>query len=535
MHWVDDIATKLLARGPSHVIASGTSISGEVHLGNAEDVLIADAIGRAVRQAGGSATLLWIADDVDPLRRTPEQVGEAFAQHLGKPVADLPSPGGDSGGFVPYFVRPFMEDLQHMGVSPQVRSGRQMYRDGTYEPGIVAALQQAPKVAEILERISGSHKGPGWLPFDPICPNCGRITPTEALEVVAGGVRFRCSSGVAGKRRIEGCGYEGVSDLRSGKLTWRAEWAARWWLLGVTCEPFGKEHAAAGGSYDTSKVIVQEVFGYEPPLPVTYEHIQVGGAKMSKSKGNVVTLRHLLAVLPPEVIRYFFFRVRPMRHKEFDITNEVLHLIDEYEHCERLYFGLDAPSPQEDIEDLRRTYVLSQVHEGVPLPTSLVQVTFRQLVTAGQVTPGPWPAVKEVLGRTLDLRNMQDRDEVRAQVKLAAVRGWLARYAPDSMRFSLVEAFIPQLLDPLDAAQRSLLRVLADELTTVSETHWKGEHLHNLVHEATKAAGMSPAAGFGACYQVLLAQGRGPRLGLFLQELGRHFVVTRLQDAAAVL
>jgi len=535
MHWVDDVATQLLARGRTHVIASGTSISGEVHLGNAEDVLIADAVARAVRQAGGEGTLVWIADDVDPLRRTPEQVGEAFAQHLGKPVADLPSPGGDDGGFVHYFVRPFMEDLQHVGVAPTIRSGRQMYRDGTYEPATVAALRQGPKVREILERISGSHKGERWLPFDPICPRCGKIASTEALEVVDGGVRFVCSSGVAGKKRIEGCGHEGVCDLRSGKLTWRVEWAARWWLLGVTCEPFGKEHAAAGGSYDTAKVLVKEIFGYDPPLPVAYEHIQVGGAKMSKSLGNIVTLRDLLGVLPPEVIRYFFFRVRPTRHKEFDISNEVLHLVDEYEHCERLYFGIDTPSPQEDLQLQRRTYELSQVREGAPLPTALVQVTYRQLVTAAQVATGPWPAVKEVLGRTLDLSKMTDADEVRAQIKLAAVRGWLQRFAPENVLFSVVDPFVPTLLDPLDAAQRALLRVLADELTTITNAQWKGEHLHNLIHEATKAAGMTPAAGFGACYGVLLGKPRGPRLGLFLQELGRHFVVERLQDAAAVV
>ncbi len=76
-------------------------------------------------------------------------------------------------------------------------------------------------------------------------------------------------------------------DIKSGngKLTWRVEWAARWKIFNVTCEPFGKDHAASGGSYDVSSIISKEIFDYEAPYPVPYEWITLDGEAMSKSHG----------------------------------------------------------------------------------------------------------------------------------------------------------------------------------------------------------------------------------------------------------
>jgi lysyl-tRNA synthetase class I len=98
----------------------------------------------------------------------------------------------------------------------------------------------------------------------------------------------------------------------AGKLTWRVDWPARWKVLSVTVEPFGKDHATSGGSYDTGKRIVREVFGAEPPFPVTYEWISLKGqGDMSSSKGNVISIERMLKVVPPEVLRYLIVRTPP--------------------------------------------------------------------------------------------------------------------------------------------------------------------------------------------------------------------------------
>ena len=96
-----------------------------------------------------------------------------------------------------------------------------------------------------------------------------------------------------------------------GKLTWRVDWPARWAMLGVTVEPFGKDHATRGGSYDTGARIAREVFDYEPPLPVPYEWISLKGqGDMSSSKGNVLSIGQALELVPPEALRYLVMRER---------------------------------------------------------------------------------------------------------------------------------------------------------------------------------------------------------------------------------
>ena len=154
MHWADVVAERLIERGPKHIIASGTSISGQPHIGSAGDVIFADVVARAVRDAGGEAEVVWIEDDMDPLRSVPEQLPQEFNDHLGKPVSDLPDIEGES--YVEHFARPFLDGLATVGIRPRVVSGSELYRGGLAEGLVRTALDRAEAVREILERVSGS-------------------------------------------------------------------------------------------------------------------------------------------------------------------------------------------------------------------------------------------------------------------------------------------------------------------------------------------------------------------------------------------
>lgn len=522
MHWVDAIAEELMKRGRVHVVASGTSISGQIHIGNAGDVIMADGVCRSIRDMGGKAALLWIADDSDPLRKIPKQLPADFDRLLGVPCYNLPCPEGHPHSFTAHFIGPFMEALEKVGVRPEVRSGMEMYRNGEYEPLVKVSLEKATQIRDILRRISGAEKAPDWLPFDPICEKCGKIATTHAYKWEEGKVHYRCVGGVAGKSRIEGCGFEGRTDLRHGKLTWRAEWAARWKILGVTCEPFGKEHAASGGSYDTSKVIVSEVFGYPPPFPVIYEHILVGGKKMSKSLGNVISLEDFLEVAPPELMRFFFFRTKATKHKDFDISKNLLHLVEDYEHVERVYYGIDKPSAQEDLSELRRAYELSQVEKPAK---DFFQVPYTHLVTIAQMAPS-YEGVRWILQRNEQLGGMDHQWEGRLKVKVECVRAWVKEYAPDEYVFAIQEHLPPVELDP---KEKDLLGRLSTSLT---ETEWTAEKLHSTIHETGKSLGLEAAQTFGALYKVILGKQRGPRMGYFLQSMDRAWVLKRLKEGS---
>jgi len=522
VHWADVVAGRLLERGRAHRIASGTSISGLIHLGNAGDVIYAEGIARAVREAGGEADVVWIADDVDPLRAVPEQMPASFAEHLGKPVCNLPDPSGCHAGLTDHFILPFLKSLSDVGIRPVEKRGSRMYAAGEYDDAIRAALSHAREIQQILEEVSGSKKSEGWLPFDVVCGQCGRIATTDATSFEGGDVRYRCGGGVAGRTRMEGCGHEGTAGLRGGKLTWRVEWAARWKILGVTCEPFGKEHSAAGGSYDTSKEIAKRVFGYEPPEPVLYEYILVGGAKMSKSKGNVIAISELLGVLPPEAVRYFYFRGEPNKHKDFDPQTKLLPLVEEFERAQAVVAGRTAPSPREDPELMRRALALSQLE-----PASAVDygpVAFGHLMTVAQLAESAEGA-RAVLARSGDLPP-GGAGEAHLERRLALARAFVERFVPEGDRIRVLAEASHVDRSHLPEGSPAFMAALADRLAAGP---WRAEAIHDAVFEVAQAAALPPRDGFRAVYLAITGRDRGPRAGYFLASLDRDFVVGRLR------
>ena len=543
MHWVDVIAEDLLKTNKDHVLASGTSISGVIHIGNAGDVIMAEAIARAIKEKGGKARLVWIMDDVDPLGKIPIQVQQDFKIYIGRPLSDVPSPDGKLASYPAFFAKDFLGELKQIGVTPDVLSGRQMYKDGLYDINAKKALDKSDAIKKILKEISGSERAPDWMPFDPICEKCGKIAPTQAYAFIDGKVKYKCIGGIAKKNQIAGCGFEGECGLRNGKLTWRVEWAARWQALGVTCEPFGKEHSASGGSYDTSKVIVKDIFGGEPPYPVLYEHIQVDGAKMSSSVGNVLTLSDMLSIIPPEVVRYFYFRVKPNKHKDLKtrmkkgtkysldelrsyLMEALLKFADEYERVERIYFGVEKATAQEDEVDIRRTYELSQVHK---VPSNFFQVPYSHLITVAQITED-WKKARDIIGRNVELTGLDKETETKLELKYEKALYYVKKLAPADTKFTLLPALTPEIKAQLTEDHKKVLRSL---LEIGPQVVWKADALHKAVHEARDKAGQEPKTAFQALYLVLLGKTTGPRLGYFMASLEKDWVLKRLKEAVA--
>jgi lysyl-tRNA synthetase class 1 len=520
MHWVDVVAKELLANGQSHVIASGTSISGVIHIGNAGDVIIADAVAKSINHHGGKARVLWIMDDLDPLRSVPATMPQEFQEYIGKPDFTLPCPFKDCESFCHHYASEFMESLKQVGVAPEIISGAGMYRAGIYDADVRIALANAGEISRLLKEISGSEKGPNWLPFDPICEKCGKIATTQAYAFEGDKVLYECKGGVAGKRAIPGCGHKGAVTIKQGKLTWRAEWAARWKTLGVTCEPFGKEHAAAGGSYDTCSAIVRQVFHYEPPYPIRYEHIQVGGKKMSKSAGNVRTLQEIIDLATPEATRFFFFRTQPNVHKDLELGKSLLPVIEDYEKAERIFFGVEKAFSEKEEPDIKRAYELSQVSSP---PARYFQVGYRHLTFVMQIARD-WDDAKRMISRTEDLSAMAPEEESRLRRKAEAALKWVREHAPADMRVA-IQASAPDV--QLTDEER---KVLAAIRTALEGVEWKADKLHDAVHGAAVASGAKPKVAFAAMYKIFLAQERGPRLGYFLATQEREFVLERVRN-----
>ena len=555
MHWADVMAEELLRKGDRHRIATGITPSGHIHVGNMREILTGDLIHRALKDHGGKSTLVYLGDTFDPLRKVyPFLDASKYRQYVGRPLSEIPCPCGGHENYAAHFLEPFLESLDRLGVEYSPLMTHELYRSGDYAEAIRKAIEERETIREILERVSGRSLPPDWFPYTPKCASCGtfggvvtgyrypfveymcRCTPGEGHgKGGANGSRLAKDTGVADGAETESVAgvtglpeedapFEGRADIRTddGKLPWRVDWAARWWFLDITCEPFGKDHGAAGGSYDTGKELSETIFGRLPPHPLMYEWIQLKGkGAMSSSSGIVVTGAEMLMMTPPEVLRYLIARQNPSRHIDFDPGLGILTLVDEYDRCERVYYGHEG-SP--DTDDLKRTYILSEPHgAGRPPETMALQIPYRHLVTLVQLTDDPGE-IKARIMRSEKIHRFTPEADERLRERIRCVRYWLDTMAPEGVKFALRKAMPDIELSHVEGAY------LATLTHALADIHWEAESIHTAIHDASGTIGAKQ--GFATLYKVFLGQSRGPRLGFFLSSLDRGFVLERLSEAS---
>ncbi|ODS35328.1 MAG: lysine--tRNA ligase [Candidatus Altiarchaeales archaeon WOR_SM1_86-2] len=538
MHWADKVAGELLERGRKHVIETGTSISGIPHIGNASDVIRGDAVRKVLKERGAEADFIWVADDSDPFRKVPGGM-EKLKGCLGFPVYDIPDPDLCHDNFVEHFVEPFLSDLEQFGVKPKSYSAAELYRKGFLYDLIRTALKKRWKIIEILNKFRDTPLPEEFIPWNPICENCRKISTPKAIEWDERDiVRYVCEDAVLSGGKVKGCGHEGESDIKKGfgKLPWRVEWAARWAKFKVTCEPLGKEHASAGGSFWTSKVICKEIFNWEPPMPVIYEFFTLNGEKISSSKGNVITLGDWLKIAEPEVLKAFMYKVLK---KQRDINLErVPNLVDEYDEAEKIYFGL-----KEGEDKLERLYELSQINTprylGVPFTLCAV------------ISQIPNLDLDKIIEK-LHSMGYGDFDAVRLGERINAANNWVSEFGPGYLKFELLDdkAFF-NAREKLNEKQKQGLRLLADEIELVSE--WDDDELaaqlkefaeikgkearevnlemlmHKRIYDTARSIDLKPGELFDAVYLVLTGKLKGPKAASFLLTLDKNFVTERFK------
>lgn len=522
MHWIDRIASTLMRHGDKHVIASGISISGHIHIGHSNDVFIADAIRRAIEERGGNAEAIWYADDFDPMRRVPWPLPEDYKKYLGMPYINIPSPDPDYKNFVDFFQHQFVESLEDFGVKVKIYSGAEIYRRGKMASLIKIALENADKIRGILNKFRSKPLPNDWLPFDALCERCGRLATTRAYAWHDNYVSYRCE----GCDYVSGCGHKGEADYTKGggKLTWRVEWPARWKLLGVTCEPFGKDHAVVGGSYDTGKLISKQVFGYPAPYPVPYEWVSLKGTRMSSSRGVVFTLKEWLKIAEPELLRYFIFRSKPMKAKEFNPELPLLDLYDEYDLTEDIYFGKIETSKRK-AEQLKRIYEISQVGRVREKPPQRISYRFAAVIS--QVVREPKDAIDILIKRGMLVN--PDKDDIELTIRrIERAKYWVSEYAPERLRFKVADK-PPESAKKLNQKQKDGLKQLAIDLLS---RDYSPVELHNHVYDVAKKIELDPTELFKAIYLALIGQEFGPRIGNFISALDKGFVVERFKEVA---
>jgi len=507
MQWLNDAVDELLERHQDGevVVSSGVSPSGTYHLGTLREVATAEAIAYEVRRRGRPARHLHIVDDLDSLRKVPVNIPENFSEYLGKPLCDIPAPDGSEKSYADYFVGDLFVAAEKMHMQLEVVRAHEEYRAGFFVPAIEKSLERLEAVKQILADISGHQVNDQWSPIQVVEDGYLKNRPFVSIDSDAKNLIFRDKDGQEQTIRY---------DDGQVKLNWRLDWPARWWLLGVQAEPFGRDHATKGGSYDTGAVLVRDIFGGQAPLPLPYNFINQTGEtkKMSKSAGNVITAADLLEMLPPEVVWFFLLRYAPDKQLFFDEGPTLMRLVDE--------FGELLAKPDKTDSDKQ---LLDLCLHGVEQPT-VSRVPFSHLVASYQAALRDVDRTLDIIRRTEHAQVVEaDAETIRNELKFIDV--WLEKRAPADVKFALREHVDP---GEFSDAEKLYLAQLADKITD-APAEADGDWFHKAIYEFKDSGNLAPKELFSTLYRALIGRESGPRAGWFLSILPRDWLIKRLK------
>jgi lysyl-tRNA synthetase class 1 len=479
--------------------------------------------------AGLESKFLYGVDDMDAMDSQALLTPDAVDRYMGAPLSRVPAPEGSSAAnYARHFVGEiFFRTFEPLGIKPEFYWVSELYAAGRMDPYVKLALDRADRVRSIYRRVSHVERTASWLPIQVICEQCGRIGTTYATDWDGSTVAYVCKPDMVTWAR--GCGHEGrISPLGGqAKLPWNLEWAAKWGLLGVTIEGCGKDLATAGGSRDRSDAISREVFEVEPPRNVAYEFLNVGGKKMSTSKGQGAAAHTIAEVLPPEQLRFLFLRPRPSQVIEFDPEGDTIpRLFDEFDRIAAATAGREVKG--ELPADYERLFGYSLVGESpdVAAAAAAFRPAFGHLALLLQI-PG------------VDIRDRMEAEKGSALTALEAgvlaertssARAWLESYAPERARLAIRRDAVPEEVAGLEADQRSYLAALAEAAD--GERPGSGDAWQGLIFRVAGESGLASGRAFGALYAAFLGRSNGPRAGWLLASLEPAFVVERLRAAA---
>jgi lysyl-tRNA synthetase, class I len=530
MDWADELAQKAVGR---QVVNDSKTPSGTVHVGSLRGPVILDVITRALRRRGIETTLLYGVDDLDPMDAQALLTPDAIDREMGRPLAHVPDPAGDCHpSYARHFASIFIDVFAQLGINPdRYYWMSDIYPTGAMDPYIRLALDRAALVREIYRRVANVQHPHTWHPLGVICPTCGKIGTTIVTDWDGERVYFECRADLV--TWAHGCGSSGWISPFGGtaKLPWNLEWAAQWSLLGVTIEPGGKDLSTAGGSRDRSDAIAREVFEREPPLNVPYEFLNIGGRKMSTSKGRGAAAHSIAEVIPPEQLRFLFLRPRPNQAIEFDPegTDAIPRLFDEFDRFAAATAGREVKGELTPGYAATFEYSLLDPAADVAVEAAAFRPAFAHLALLLQI-PGVDVAARIGAEKGSPLT---DRERGILDRRIASARAWLDGYAPDSARLVVQRDGLPDAAGSLTPEQR---RFLAELSTAVGSGSPSGGDAWQTAIFASAATDDLPARrAFEAIYLAFLGRPNGPRAGWLLASLDQAFVRQRLDDAAGAI
>jgi len=539
--------------------------TGIYHIGHLNEIVRSYFIAKAIEVLGYKARVVFTTDDRDPQRgfpvaivdkdgyiiEFPEELRKEFEEkYNGYSVCAIPDPLKCHTTWAEHFLSVFLNEINRLGISDNIRleiySPDQLYRTGEWDEGIKHTLENKEKIKEIYKDYKQHIRE---YAFAVICDKCGRIGTTIVLEYdrEKEQVKYVCGGRHLKKKTVEGCGYEGYTSIRNGKMDWYVEWAWNWKYFETIIEPMGKDHWVS--SWKISPKFAREIFGWEEPIPLFYDYFTIDGKKMSSSKGNVYNATEILRISEPEVLLYFYTK-RP--DTERDISLENFHLlVDEFDKLEeRVYKTLDLLERGEiEIKDLLDYKIVSErdlaeiddlvvyylINHGKIRNKKPFRLPYYFAAVIGQViiprkylerTDLPFYSafnddISNILERIRNIIKNSYRIDLKSDELLNTFERcrkagfWGIKYANDIYRIKIMEERIEiELNEEEKEVIRNIIEIIKSSNYDYNELQTK---IHSIIKER-----MDPKVFYKKLYKIFIGKENGPKIASIILSIGKE-------------
>ena len=491
------------------ILQCGYGASGLPHMGTfgeaARPTMVRTAF-RALTEDAIPTQLIVFSDDMDGFRKIPDNVPNRDLLELDrdKPVTSVRDPFGQYESFGAHNNARLRAFLDGFGFDYTFMSSTETYKSGRLDEVLLRILERFDAIQAIMLPTLGEERRATYSPFLPISPKTGRVLQAPTLErnVEKGTIVFADEDGTLTELPVTGGRV---------KLQWRPDWAARWTALGVDFEASGKDLI---DSVRVSNRLVKALGG-EPPEAFHFElFMDENNQKISKSKGNGLTMEEWLRYGTPESLAYYMFQSpKSAKRLYFDVipkaADEYLQQLDAFNRARA--DGANAPAIDNPAW---------HVHRGAP-PERGSPVSFSLLLNLVSAADA---STKDILWGFLE-RYIPGASPATEPV-LDQLSGYAINYYEDFVKPSKV-------FRAPDARERAAMEALVAKLRALPAGA-DPEAIQNEVFEVGKAAGFEPLrAWFSALYEVLLGQSQGPRFGSFVAIFGVGRTIGLIEQALA--